>query len=342
MKWWALAGGAGFYVSLLTHAALMLYLLKHDLKHFWLYLPPVAHVGDGIFMQIEEELLPLRNKMGAESGKGFGSHQSDGADLLYALQGPQDQAWLSRDPAGPGVISEEPSRNMSMPGGAFGDAATAGPVGVPAAGRELVAPTVEVPPRLVQLLINAPPEPIGAGAIDDHPRLPATQPAEPVVAIVAAVPESSALANPRRDAGASQSRDGQAGGSERGAPAADAAPESDSESDAFARIGSVRFKNGKLDVRLGRTVKTVRPRFTIKGGLDQMSLVNPVTVVKVTIAETGKVSDVRVIRSSGSNELDLPWVLAVYKWWFEPAKDAAGRPTTDIVQLSLGVIDRAY
>jgi TonB family protein len=153
----------------------------------------------------------------------------------------------------------------------------------------------------------------------------------------------TAVQSPSQASGAPAGARGKtAGAKSAGGPAADAAPESDSESDAFARIGSAQFKNGKLDVRLGRKVKTVKPRFTIKGGLDRISIVNPVTVVMVTIADTGKVSEVRVIRSSGSNELDLPWVLAVYKWWFEPATDAAGKATSDVVQLTLGVIDAEY
>src|SRR5688500_1604501 len=114
MKRWAVFGGSACYVSLLTHAALMLYLLRHDLKTFWVYLPPLAQIrSDGLdFVAVDEDALPpLRNRIGEETGKGFGSHQSLGPDLLYARQGPQDQAWLSRDPVGPGVMPEEPSRN---------------------------------------------------------------------------------------------------------------------------------------------------------------------------------------------------------------------------------------
>jgi TonB family protein len=188
---------------------------------------------------------------------------------------------------------------------------------------------------LVKLMPASAFEPIAKGP--DEARPPGTRPAENAVAVVIGAEPSAARA-PSRATETTSTRDlKRAAG-----PVADAAPESDSESDAFARIGSVRFKNGKLDVRLGRKVKTVKPRFTIKGGLDQLSIVNPVTVVRVTIADSGKVSDVRVIRSSGSNELDLPWVLAVYRWWFEPATDSAGNPTTDIVQLTLGIIDREY
>ena len=329
MKWVALAGGLAFYVSVVTHAALMLCLLKHDLKTFWLYLPPLPR-GVEFFVRLEDE-PPLRNMMGEETGMGFGSHEAKGEDLLYAPQGPSDQAWLSRDPVGLGALVGEASPrtvlSRELMDGQHG--AQHGAIGVaPAA--SLVAPVVGPPAQLVRLSASSGPEPIAAGAMDD--RSPSTRPAQELLAVTAGI-------EPTLQAG----EQGASGKSPTDASvAADPAPESDVESDAFARIGSVQFKNGRLDVRLGRKVKTIKPQFTIKGGLDRISIVNPVTVVKVTIGDTGKVSDVKVIRSSGSNELDLPWVLAVYKWWFEPAKDPTGKPTTDIVQLTLGVIERDF
>ena len=346
MKRWALFGGSAFYVSLLTHAALMLYLLRHDLKTFWLYLPPLAHVRfDGVdvnFVVVDDaDLPPLYKRIGEETGKGFGSHQSLGPDLLYARQGPQDQAWLSRDPVGPGPTPLEPSRNTtpSNPGGAetvssssvLTEGTDAGAIGAPAIDG-LVTPTVITPP-IVKLIRKSEIEPIAPGPDDRTP--PSTQPAQDGIATAMTIEPTAAGSGadqqvPRRGNPASKVNTG---------PAADPAPESDSESDAFARIGSARFKNGKLDVRLGRKVKTVKPQFTIKGGLDHLSIVKPVTVVLVTVADSGKVNDVRVLRSSGSNEIDLPWVLAVYKWWFEPTKNADGKTTADIVQLTLGIID---
>jgi TonB family protein len=326
MKWAALAGGLAFYVSVLTHAALMLYLLEHDLKTFWLYLPPLPR-GVELFVQVEEDEVPLRHLIGEEAGKGFGSHQSRGADLLYAPRGPSDQAWLSRDPAGSGALVGEPTLSTMLSRESLN--AMDGPIGVAPTGT-LVSPAIGPPAQLMDLAAASAPEPIAAGSIDDRP--PSTQPANESVAIARSA-QPSFQTNDHVTTARSHSV---------GPVAADPAPESDSESDAFARIGSVQFKNGRLDVRLGRKVKTVKPQFTIKGGLDRISIVNPVTVVMVTIRDTGKVSDVKVLRSSGSNELDLPWVLAVYKWWFEPAKDPAGKPTTDIVQLTLGVIEREF
>jgi TonB family protein len=271
--------------------------------------------------------------MGEEGGKGTGSHGSEGRELQYAMRGPQDQAWLSRDPVGAALWNEGPAFNTEWSREVVG--AEGGAIGV-APREELVAPVVGPPARLVKLMPVAAPGAIARGEVEERPI--SSRPVEDVVAAVVVGAEASAARAPAESREKTEAR----GGKSAAGPVADAAPESDSESDAFARIGSVVFKNGKLDVRLGRKVKTVRPLFTIKGGLDRISIVNPVTVVMVTVGETGKVSDVRVIRSSGSNELDLPWVLAVYKWWFEPAKDEGGKAVGDVVQLRLGVVEREF
>src|SRR5688572_4556109 len=193
MKLWAFAGVVGFYVSLVTHATLMLYLVRHDLKSFWLYLPPIPHAGDGIFVQVEEGLLPLRNQMGEQTGKGFGSHQSPGEDLLYALRGPQDQAWLSRDPVGPGVLPPEPSFSTALSQDAVADAGTGAPIGVQSGGQELVVPKMAPPARLMRLLPGAPLEPIAMGPMDERPAT--TQPVEATVVVVTSGQTSSQASN---------------------------------------------------------------------------------------------------------------------------------------------------
>jgi TonB family protein len=116
-----------------------------------------------------------------------------------------------------------------------------------------------------------------------------------------------------------------------GAVAGDPAPESESESDAFSRMGNVRVRNGKVEARLGRDFKSVRPRLSMKGELDAMSVRRPVVDMKVYLDETGKVIDVKILRSSGSNEIDLPTTSAMYKWWIEPARDKEGKAIRDVV-----------
>jgi TonB family protein len=59
--------------------------------------------------------------------------------------------------------------------------------------------------------------------------------------------------------------------------------------------------------------------------------VNPTVILEVHIDPTGKVSNVELLRKSGSVAIDEPTRNAVYQWWFEPAHDKAGRPIPDVV-----------
>lgn len=114
-------------------------------------------------------------------------------------------------------------------------------------------------------------------------------------------------------------------------PAGDVAPQSDSDYDAFSTTGSAEFRPGKVVARFGRAVKTVRPRLSLAGRNDLLSLMDPTVVLEVTADETGSVRDVRITRSSGSNEVDQPCKLAMYQWWFEPPRDSAGRPRSSVM-----------
>ncbi|MGE5610780.1 MAG: energy transducer TonB, partial [Bacillota bacterium] len=126
---------------------------------------------------------------------------------------------------------------------------------------------------------------------------------------------------------------GGAGGGRPGPPIppADPAPMSDSESDPFARVGSATVRAGKVEARLGRAHKLIKPRLTIKGQIDLQSIANPTVIMKVSLDETGKVTNVEVLRSSGSNEVDLPATLALYKSWIEPRKDKTGKAIPDVI-----------
>ena len=54
--------------------------------------------------------------------------------------------------------------------------------------------------------------------------------------------------------------------------------------------------------------------------------------VKTAIIDaTGKVTQVAIQKSSGSNELDQPTLIALYDWWFEPLHDAKGIAVPDCV-----------
>jgi TonB family protein len=114
-------------------------------------------------------------------------------------------------------------------------------------------------------------------------------------------------------------------------PAGDPAPQSDSESDPFSKVGSVVFRPGSIEARVGRKVKTIRPRLTLAGQVDVIALEYPTVQLKVKIDESGKVVSVDVIRSSGSNEIDLSCQRAMYAWWIEPAKAADGKAMADVM-----------
>ncbi len=117
---------------------------------------------------------------------------------------------------------------------------------------------------------------------------------------------------------------------------ADPAPQTDSETDPFTSVGAVKLRPGRIDAQLGRKFKPIRPHLTLKGEMDVISMGRAVVVLRVSIDPTGKVTDVKVSQSSGSNDIDLPVIVAVYKWWIEPPKDKRGKPRADVMLLSIG------
>lgn len=114
-------------------------------------------------------------------------------------------------------------------------------------------------------------------------------------------------------------------------------PQNESDSDPFSRISGniVIPRVGRLDVRMGRKVKTTRPQVGVAALLDQVALNNPTVVLEVHIAPAGNVTDVRIAHSSGSNAIDEPTRVAVYDWWFEPAKDKHGKAVPDVIYFAV-------
>jgi len=119
------------------------------------------------------------------------------------------------------------------------------------------------------------------------------------------------------------------------AVAADPYQQSDSESDAFTTVGSAVVHDGRISVRSGRKIKTVRPLLLVPGILDTIGAADPTVQLKVNIDATGKVTSVSVVHSSGSNDIDQPCVVAMYDWWFEPSRDSKGKPIPDVVLFTL-------
>jgi TonB family protein len=114
------------------------------------------------------------------------------------------------------------------------------------------------------------------------------------------------------------------------AEAADPAPDTGLESDPFSKIPSVEFRNGKVAARSGRQIKPVRPRLSETAQRDLLGLQFPTILAKVRIDKTGKVTDVTVLRGSGSQTIDMPVYRALWNWWFEPPRDKKGNPLEDV------------
>jgi len=248
-----------------------------------------AHNDDVI--TIDDELSYLR--FGTTTNTGLSPNASDGDESLRAKEAPSDQALLSRDPRGPGRIGDLPSPSL-LP--------------------QEDGPTVDgtAPPLPAVAMVLSPEatedaQPFGAGA--GLPRQPAVKP-RPVIVAPPAKAENIAVARSNK-------------------PAADPAPMSDSESDAFSTLGGVDFRDGKMEARFGRAFKSVRPRLSLAAQIDLMSIARPRMVLKVAIDAKGEVTAVDVVRSTGSEQVDQPVKVAMYQWWFEPAKGPNGQPAAD-------------
>jgi TonB family protein len=156
------------------------------------------------------------------------------------------------------------------------------------------------------------------------PRRPPPTPVAPSLPAPAAGTSASAQAT----------GDGRQPGTQR--PSGDPGQMSDSESDPFSKIGSAQvLRDGKLDVRFGRKIKTVRPHIPVVGQVDSFALLNPSVTLKVNIDTTGKVTEVAIQKSSGSNEIDQPTLIAMYDWWFEPLHDSKGNAVADCVLFTI-------
>jgi TonB family protein len=116
-----------------------------------------------------------------------------------------------------------------------------------------------------------------------------------------------------------------------GAPAraADPAPEGNSESDPFTSAPSLEFRGGRIEARVGRRHRIIQPRLNLAGIVDAVSMSGRIVLVlELRLDATGNVAAARVVRSTGSDQIDQAWRLAAYEWWFEPLKDKSGQPRT--------------
>jgi TonB family protein len=143
------------------------------------------------------------------------------------------------------------------------------------------------------------------------------------------VPQPQSAAPPTPSPARPASVSHRAGSPEAGTSSAsgsDPAPATDSEMDPFAVVGTAEFRPGRVTARFGRKVKTVRPRLGLAAQRDLYSLPSPSVILRVRADEAGQVREVKIVKSSGSTEVDLRCYEAIYEWWFEPPKDKLGNP----------------
>jgi protein TonB len=303
----SLAVGMG--VSLLLHGAMLFCVVRFHSGAFWW-----ARSGEAIHVTpvvVEEEhpiyeaepppIVPVEkavdSEFGTAQGKGKAINEIPGETPQKAHQAPEEQAFLSKDAPGQGMVGES--------GGGVSSGSSATPVAPRislAASPALMAPAVapSVPPVIRE-----------TGEIGPRPT---------TVAVKAGV----APASPPQP------------GNERSRQAAaDPAPMSDSESDPFTIAGNVEFVPGRVEAHLGRKVKTTRPKLTLAGRNDVLTLGGATVQLKVKTDAEGNVRDVKVLRTSGSNEIDQPCRVAVFDWWFEPPKNAAGQPIPDALVFNI-------
>jgi TonB family protein len=232
-------------------------------------------------------------RLGGLRNEGLSPNATPGEESSRAKEAPGDQALLSRDPVGPGRIGDPPSFSMIPPT----DGPTVDATPAPAGARST--------PVLAQATES--PQPFGAGPSAADIVVPKHRPAPPSPA----VPESAAAKSNK--------------------PAADPAIMSPSESDAFSTLGGIEFRDGRMDARLGRAFKSVRPQLSFAAQVELFALANPRMILRLSIDATGKVTAVDVVSSSGSDLVDQPVKIALYQWWFEPAKGPNGKPIAETV-----------
>lgn len=229
--------------------------------------------------------------------------QAEKIDLAVAERGPLTPARPGVDPA---------ATEQGPPNGGVAE--------VTDASRPLRSTLEWTPPPPARPALSPPPAP-------PLLRVPPAQPT-PIV------PETPAVANVKPTPPSDRQGVNNSAVAGSASPAADAAQESESEVDPFSKIEAVIRQDGKVDPQFGREVKTVRPRIPIVGMIDAISGARRVTL-KVRIGADGKVQTVNVFKSSGSNEIDQPCLIAMYDWWFEPLKDKSGRPIPDTILFTL-------
>lgn len=271
--------------SLLAHAMLLATMIPRTSPP-----PPIAPViarptPAAIFIDDSKD---ASMGFGDPTGSGDAANSSPGETPMAGRDADQTQAFLSRDPQGPGRVGDDPSMSVLPQTSA-------------------AAPT---PPSAAAML----------GVTSDATEIAPPKSPSPQL------PGRDATSLTRTKNSPTAAPESQSEGTTAGSslPAADPAVMSDSESDPFAPGKSVEFKDGKVDARLGRKVKTVRPQLNLAARYDLQTTIDPSITVRLDIDAEGAVRKVEIVKSSGSIGADQAVENALYQWWFEPKRDEKG------------------
>jgi TonB family protein len=300
--------------SLVVHGAIATGLTAQYARYLSkIYLTGTGRDSIGSSVAVEPE-----DPFGKERGAGDAIADFKSDRTLMGREGPVPQAFLSRDARGFGRVGVDPSVN-TLPPGENGDGSPARARANEDAGKEAFA--------AIQVLAHTEAQvaPIGAqhSLVDLVPSYKKPEPATRK-SVEQAV-------HPAKAPSGITARGGAPGPN---APSADPAPLTDSESDAFAKTGSVEVSEGNVEAKLGRKVKTIRPKLSLAAQLDLVGMQYPRMKLRVRLDDAGKVAKLDVVKSTGSTTADQEVKIAVYQWEFGP--DPKGKPKgPDVVEFEI-------
>jgi TonB family protein len=264
----------------------------------------------------------------------------------------QEQAAVQRDPAGFGGKGASRQLDQTLRGDNVDNAPTGAHSGAQSAASVFGSRESSLANLSPKISTPVPTKTQGAGSstgnqtgIDPLSRGP--------LAMNTPKPDSSGQAKDSNSTAANQTSNQQTGSPESGASsstgggsggragAADPSggnpmPTSDFESFPVTHVAS-RFIAGKIEARTGRKMRTRElPRLGLAAQADLEDLEKPYVVLLLRIDTTGNVTDVKIKRSSGSDNVDLPCQRAAYTWWFEPLKDPqTGEIRPEVIEFTI-------
>ena len=297
--------------------------------------------------------MPRTDEFGELTGtpQANAMHSLSGDRPMQAPKAEQDQPYIGMNPSGKGNPMDLPGDGLANKQKPTAEAQSGnngrGNSPDPPAGKRIekvvdrpqpAKPTLVAEPDTPKLTVPAerllgsmPTDGLGNRAVNPPANNPAAR-VNPRIAMAMALQglpgETNKLADGASDnpAAASAGKAGLPDAAASSSSTSDPAPMNDAESDAFSKLEQGVYVPGRVDARFGRKVKTVRPRLSLAGQYDLVSLPSPTVILLVRSDETGRPREVKIVRSSGSNEVDQPCKLAMYEWWFEPPRDAKGNP----------------